>query len=216
MNLSSWLNLALAIALVVLVIMLVRTKRGADSNENAIESADSNESAGLHKIAVEELTDNAVKLFHEDWCLVTAGEGDKHNAMTIGWGEIGVLWRLPVVTVYIRPDRYTNEFMNSSKYFTVSAFSPEYRELLNYLGNVSGRDEDKIAKSELKTSKTDNGSLLNDDARLVIECEKIYAEDLSPENFTDEQLYLDTYQRGDSTLPTHRMYVGKIVNVWVR
>ena len=43
--------------------------------------------------------------------LLTAGNRDRFNTMTIGWGGLGTLWGMPVCTVYVRPERYTYEFM---------------------------------------------------------------------------------------------------------
>lgn len=41
----------------------------------------------------------------------TAGNSDKFNTMTVSWGSMGELWGKDSVTVYIRPQRYTEEFM---------------------------------------------------------------------------------------------------------
>ncbi len=175
-----------------------------------------NELQGFSPIAIEDIKDNAVKLFNEDWCLLTAGAGDKHNAMTISWGNLGELWYEPVVTVYVRQQRHTKLFLDDNKHFTVSAFGPEFKKLLNYFGTVSGRDEDKIAKSGLKTSLSPNGSLIFDDARLIIECEKLYAQDMTPENFIDKTILDRFYNPQSSNGSLHTLYIGKVVNVWVK
>ena len=33
---------------------------------------------------------------------------------------MGVLWQKPVVTVYVKPERYTWKFLEKGEYFTVS------------------------------------------------------------------------------------------------
>lgn len=33
--------------------------------------------------------------------------GDKYNAMVIGWGALGTCWSVPTYTVYVRKSRYT-------------------------------------------------------------------------------------------------------------
>ena len=50
--------------------------------------------------------------------LITAGMKEKCNTMTASWGGLGVLWGGPVATVYIRPQRYTLEFVENSEFFT--------------------------------------------------------------------------------------------------
>ena len=83
------------------------------------------------------------------WMLISAEKDGKVNTMTASWGGVGVLWGKNVVTVYIRPQRYTKEFVDANDTFTLSFFDGNYMKELGYLGKVSGRDEDKIAKSGL-------------------------------------------------------------------
>ena len=74
------------------------------------------------------------------WMLVTAGDNDSSNTMTASWGGVGIMWGKPVATVYIRPQRYTKEFIDQNEYFTLSFLSEEYRKALNVCGSVSGRN----------------------------------------------------------------------------
>jgi nitroreductase len=62
----------------------------------------------------------------------TAGNKNKMNSMTIGWGGLGVLWgrERPVVTVYVEERRYTHSFMEENEYFTVESFGPEQQKVL--------------------------------------------------------------------------------------
>ena len=162
----------------------------------------------LQKVDIKEITDNTVKLFNDDWGVVTAGDGETFNPMTISWGGLGVLWGYPVATIYIRNTRYTYQFLEDGNYFTICVFDENYRETTQYWGTVSGRDEDKIQKSKLTPVKTDLGNLYFEEARLVIECEKIYADELSKDKILDEKaqgFYAEDY---------HVMFVGKIINVW--
>jgi len=66
------------------------------------------------------------------------------NPMTIGWGQVGIVWGLPVFTVYVRKSRYTFECLQNACTFTVSV--PRLGELADELtlcGTKSGRDLDK-------------------------------------------------------------------------
>ena len=86
------------------------------------------------------------KRIGEEWALfgVTA-DGDS-NAMTVSWGEAGVLWNKPIFTVFIRPTRYTYTLAEKTDIATLSFFPEDYKKTLSYFGRVSGRDENKLEK----------------------------------------------------------------------
>ena len=58
------------------------------------------------EINIKELSGNFVKMISEDWALLTAGENDCFNTMTVSWGGIGELWGKDVCFVFVRPQRY--------------------------------------------------------------------------------------------------------------
>ena len=93
--------------------------------------------------------DDIFTQFDKKWALVTAGPINNHNSMTISWGEMGTLWSRPVVTVYIKPCRYTHKFMEENEYFVVSFFKEEYRKALGVMGSKSGKDVNKDELSGL-------------------------------------------------------------------
>ena len=68
--------------------------------------------------------------------------------MTVSWGAMGVLWGKNTVTIYIRPQRYTHEFLEKTDHFTLS-FYDGMRDALTLCGRTSGRDGDKIAAAGL-------------------------------------------------------------------
>lgn len=140
--------------------------------------------------------------------LVTAGNIDSYNTMTASWGGLGVLWGKDIAFCVIRPGRYTYEFMEKADTFTLSFFGNEYKKALSFCGSHSGRDCDKAKETGLTPVESENGSVYFGEARLVLECKKIYFDDINPENFIDPDI--------DSNYPKkdyHRMYVGEIVNV---
>ena len=101
------------------------------------------EENGFKKFNVrEDFTENGFQWFH-DAELLAAGDKEKSNAMTIGWGGIGTLWGRTALTVYVAEKRYTKEFMDKAEYFTVMAFDVKDSKVLNYMGTKSGRDGDK-------------------------------------------------------------------------
>ncbi len=157
-----------------------------------------------------EITDNVFKLLDKDWMLVTAGPIGDVNTMTASWGHMGILWNLPVAIAYIRPQRHTFRFANRYSDYTLSFFTEEYRPVLNFCGSHSGRDHDKIAETNLTPLETDRGNVIFGEARLVMECRKIYADDLKKDHFLLPEVAQKNYPGDDF----HRFYMGEILNVW--
>ena len=58
----------------------------------------------------------------KDGCLLTSGNINDFNTMTIGWGMIGTIWRKKTFIVYVKPCRYTYQFMENNEYFTISFY----------------------------------------------------------------------------------------------
>lgn len=141
------------------------------------------------------------------WMLISAKKDGKVNTMTASWGGVGVLWGKNVVTVYIRPQRYTKEFVDANDTFTLSFFNGNCMKELGYLGKVSGREEkDKIEKSGLHVEMID-GQPTFKEASQVLVCKKLYHDMIKPENFygkeEDEKWYPDK--------DYHTMYIAEIV-----
>ena len=108
----------------------------------------------LKEIPVAELTMNPMTLIARQWMLITAGnEARGYNTMTASWGHLGSIWGhgggMPTSVIFIRPQRFTKEFVDREEYYTLSFFAPEYKKALGYLGSHSGRDGDKVAAAGL-------------------------------------------------------------------
>ena len=91
------------------------------------------------EVSPQTLNFNPFTRIGSDWMLITAGQPGDMNTMTASWGGAGVLWTKNVVTAYIRPQRYTKEFVDREDIFTLSFFDEKYRPALKHLGTVSGR-----------------------------------------------------------------------------
>jgi len=159
---------------------------------------------GFQEIKPELLTDNPFKLIGSDWMLITAGTAESFNTMTASWGGLGILWERTVCFCFIRPTRYTYEFIERSENFTLSFFEERYRKALSYCGSHSGRDTDKTKESGL-TPVAERGFIHFAEARLVLACRKLYSQDISPDRFLDPAIE-GMYPKKDY----HRMYVGEI------
>lgn len=160
----------------------------------------------FHKINTGDIIDNPFKLIGTDNMLITAGTKDSFNTMTAGWGSMGILWKMQVAICFVRPTRYTYRFMEKNKYFTLCFFDEKYRDILNFCGTKSGRDFDKIKETGLKPLETEIGNIYFEQARLVIECKKIYFDDIKPEHFLESKIH-NNYPEKDY----HRLYVGEII-----
>ena len=195
--------------IVLLFSMVVMVSCGDGTKENKADEQ-STVTSDWVEVKPQEIDVNAVKMFADDWMVLSAGNEQEMNMMTIAWGGLGQLWGKPVVTVYVSTSRYTYKFMEENDYFTVTSFNEEYRDTLQYLGTVSGRDEDKVKGSGLTTEFTELGNPIYKEANLAIECKKIYSH-----QFERDKLPLKQRQWYDeSKTGIHVMYVGEIVHVW--
>ena len=166
---------------------------------------------GFKAVAVEQdFADNGFNWFRHA-LLLAAGDKVQSNAMTIGWGGIGTLWRKTAVTVYVAEKRYTKQFIDSAQYFTVMAFDERKDEIMEYMGTKSGRDGDKAKALNLHTAYTENGTPYYIEADLVLECRTMYAAPFDPRYFRD-----DVPKRMYANFPAgfHTMYIGEVVNAW--
>lgn len=145
-----------------------------------------------------------------DWALLTAGEGDHWNTMTIAWGSFGDLWWKPVIDAYVVPSRYTFGFMERYDWFTVSFFPADYHEDLQTLGSLSGRDGDKVAKTSLTPVAIEQG-IGFEQADTTLVCRKLYEQPLDPEAIPPE-IMASTY----ADMGTHSLFIGEIVEALVR
>ena len=159
-------------------------------------------------ITPEEISENIFKLIGKDWALVTAGNTEKSNTMTVSWGGAGIMWGKPVAFTFIRPQRYTFEFMENNGYYSMSFLNEEYRDALKFCGSKSGRDYDKVKETGLTPKFTEDGVPYFEEAKLVLICKKLYAQDLNKESIIDNES-VDKWYNNDF----HKMYISEIVKV---
>lgn len=149
---------------------------------------------------------NPFQMVGKDWMLVTAGNEQGFNTMTASWGGFGVMWHKNVVTVVIRPQRKTLEFLNKSGYFTLSFFEEKYREALKFCGSHSGKEDiDKATQCGL-TPYYLEGTTAFEQAKTVLVCKKLFAQEINEKSFIDKSL-LSNYENGDF----HIAFVGEII-----
>lgn len=164
------------------------------------------------EIAAGSIDGNFIDMIGRGWMLVTAGNTEKCNTMTASWGAAGVLWNKPAAFVFIRPQRYTKEFVDSRQRLTLSFLPEEYRKAMAYCGSHSGRDGDKIKEAGLSVWATPGGTPAIAEARLVLECRKMYSGRLKEEGFIDKGLIPALYPGADF----HEMYVCEIEKAYIK
>ncbi len=166
---------------------------------------------GFKEIEVLDSFDVNPFTYFQDAPILAAGDKDSYNAMAIGWGSMGTIWgrNLPLMTVYVAEKRYTHEFMEKSKYFTVMQFSDP--NVIQYMGKHSGRDGDKAKALGLHVAYTKNGTPYFKEAYAVIECEIMYSAPFEEKNFRN-----DVPKKMYSNFPAgiHTMYMGQVVGAW--
>lgn len=163
----------------------------------------------FNKITVEELS-NSFNLIGKDWMLVTAGDKNSYNTMTASWGGFGILWHKDVAYVFIRPQRYTYEFVEKNDCLTLSFFDDSHREMLTYMGKNSGRDKDKFKEMNLNPYFFNDGTPAVKEANMIIKCRKLYKQQLNENCAIDESI--KEFYNGDY----HYMYVVEIEEILKR
>ena len=153
---------------------------------------------------------NPFKLIGKDWGVITVEKDGKVNAMTAGWGGMGVLWGKNVMNIFVRESRYTKEFLDQTDLFSVTFFEDKYRSSLKYLGAVSGRDEDKIKNARLNVNHDLNVPFI-DEGNFVVICKKLMSAPVLPENIPEEYKK-EWYPDGDY----HTVYLGENFDLLAR
>jgi flavin reductase (DIM6/NTAB) family NADH-FMN oxidoreductase RutF len=136
----------------------------------------------------------------------TSNEGES-NVMTIGWGLIGVFWRMPVFMVAVRPSRYTHRFIEESNEFTVNVPDDGMDDIVEYCGEVSGRKHNKFEECMLSLLKARKVNVpVIKECKLHYECEVVHKLKVKPK--------LIPTNVGEALYPKHNyhtLYFGKIV-----
>ena len=169
----------------------------------------------FEQVDISSLELNPFSTLETDNFLITAGTGDSWNTMTAAWGFFGIMWSKPVFAIVVRDSRYTYEFLQKAKGYTVSFFSPEYKKALQFCGSHSGRDTDKAAATGLLpvvVEPSDGLELVTfEQANMVFCCTIASKTVLDPSQFIDPKI-VGNYPKKDY----HSMYIGYIDQVLVQ
>lgn len=165
----------------------------------------------MREISFTDVKENVVDLLKNRWALVTAGNKDGFNMMTVSWGAVGELWGQDMATIYIRPQRYTEEFLDKEDYFTLSFYPDNMKKQIHSVcGSKSGRDTDKVSETGL-TPVLDDKAPYFAQAELVLVCKKAAKSKFNADEFVDNTIMDKWYPSND----LHYIYYGAIEKVLI-
>ncbi len=145
-------------------------------------------------------------LTREGILLCSVNSDGAPNVMTIGWMTAGVVWGKPIVTVYVRPTRFTYTYLEQVPEFTVNVLPPEHAEALQFCGTASGRDVDKLAHTGLTAVPAQRVTApVIEQAVIHYECRIVHKSDLIEANLAPE--LQSNYPHRD----LHRVYMGEVL-----
>lgn len=164
----------------------------------------------MKEINVRDIKESPVELIADGWGLVTAGNEEKFNTMTVSWGALGEIWGKDAAFIFVRPQRYTYEFLEKEDIFTLSFYGAEYKDALRLCGSKSGRDIDKAAACGLTPVFTDGGVTF-EQAKYTVVCRKMASQFIDPAGFEDATIE-SNYAKKDY----HKIYIGEILKVYCK
>ena len=159
--------------------------------------------------------------------LLVTKDGEKVNAMTISWGALGIDWRHPTFTTYVRESRFTKGILDKTGVFNIAIGAGEdAKKVLGVCGSKSGRDMEKVKECGLTLVGgevtgvlvpriiKENGEVTGvpaiEEFPLTLECKVVFKELKDPMAMTAanrEQFYPETDGKRDN----HIIYEGEIV-----
>ena len=155
-------------------------------------------------------TETIDALTREGLLLCSVGTDGKPNVMTIGWMTGGAIWGKPIITVLVRPSRYTYSRLGEVGEFTVNVLPPAMAPFAEVCGTVSGRDTDKFAQTGLKPVAAQQVRVpVIEQALVHYECRVVHTNEIISGNLAPE-IKASAYGSGDY----HRVYFGEVTTAY--
>ena len=135
------------------------------------------------------------------------------NVMVMGWGALGMMWKLPIFVAMVRKSRYSYYLMEKTREFSVTFPYVDLSKAAEICGQYSGRDVNKLEKCGLTTRparRIDTPVL--DVPGMHLECRIIYARLMSAEKL-DEAIQELWYDRHANDY--HAFFISQIVDSYI-
>jgi flavin reductase (DIM6/NTAB) family NADH-FMN oxidoreductase RutF len=140
--------------------------------------------------------------------MATGNYKEKENLITIGWVQFGFIWSSPVISVMVRPSRYSFDLLQKYNTFTINVLSESYKKQIDFCGTNSGSYCDKFKETGLTKNRTPSFNVSHiKESEIILECEVVHTNDVLPETLSD--LYLAKYY---SSGDYHKIFTGAIIN----
>ena len=149
--------------------------------------------------------------------ILSVGNKKLYNSMVIEWGSLGVAFKKPIFTVYVKPDRYTYEVMEKSDIFTVNFIERKLMNKFAIYGTKSGKDINKEEEAGTHIKFLEKGGITFDEAVEVYVCKKM-AKSIIDEKSMDpyiKELYKNNVKVYRTQTP-HVLYIGEIIGHYLR
>ncbi len=164
--------------------------------------------SNFKKCEIDEFNINPFKDIKQNYFLITAGSStNNYNTMTANWATMGTIWNKPIINIFIRPQRYTFQFIESNKNFSICFFDNKYKPELEMCGKISGREINKAKKANF-TPILEDDTIYFAEANIVIICSKIYSSDFEKLKIIDKDIEKFYEKNG-----MHRLYIAEIKKI---
>lgn len=121
--------------------------------------------------------------------ITSVDEHDRPNIITLAW--VGVVCSIPpMLSIAIRPERYSYELVRRSGQFVVNLPTADQVWATDYCGSRSGRDEDKFAAAGLTPSQ---------------------ASEVKPPLIAECPINIECVVRHELSLGSHHLFIGEVV-----
>lgn len=152
--------------------------------------------------------------------LLTSEAEDCINAMTIGWGSLGIEWGKKIFTAYVRESRFTYELLERTGEFTICVphgekYADKVKKIVGLCGSESGRDLDKLAKSGAHIVDADEirpPAIL--ELPLTIECRVVF-EQVQPVKDISYRFKNFYPKDAEGVADPHIAYYGEILKAYI-
>ncbi|EKE04284.1 MAG: hypothetical protein ACD_20C00089G0004 [uncultured bacterium] len=167
----------------------------------------------MREIKFNELSKEMLEQLTKGAFLTVKDKDGNLNTMTIAWGSLGYMWRIPVFMVMVRYSRHTYKLIENTDEFSVSfPLNEQLKKELGICGTKSGRDMDKFKECNLTPQKAQKISTpVIGECDLHLECKIAYKQAMEPQFIMSDKVN-EVY---GTERDYHVLYYGEILACYV-